>query len=623
VLTPLGGLIKEVKAATPDIIITGVIDGPLTGGLPKAVEVYVVHDIADLSIYGLGSANNGGGTDGEEFTFPAVSATAGDYIYIATESTGFTNWFGFAPDYTDSAANINGDDAIELFQNGAVIDVFGEISVDGTGEPWEYLDGWAYRVSGTGPDGSTFELANWTFSGPNALDGETSNATAAAPFPTGSYTLSGDTTDPSVTIDQGSTQPDPANTSPIVFDVVFSEDVFGFTSADVNISGMAGAPTITVTSTGSGDTYTVEVSGMASGETVTAAIPANAAQDAAGNDSEASTSTDNSVTYDSSAIFIASDGILAQTGGVILQDFGIYNTQFISLEITFTEDAYDPTGSTDPDDVTNPDNYLLIQSGPDAIYSTTSCLDVSNNGGDVLGDDIQIPTGPAVYNAATFTSTVTLNTGTPLPYGEYRLVVCGTTSVLDLAGNALNGGNDTIVNFTLVPAVLPKTGFAPGFVTQLPKQELSDSYQQYNDVSLEIPSQALKAAIVGVPVSQDGWNLAWLGNQVGWLHGTAFPSWAGNSAITAHVYDANGQPGLFKDLSGLKWGDEVIVHAYGQAYVYEVRTVDTYVQPDDISSVYQHEDYPWLTLITCKGYDDESDSYRWRVVVRAVQTKID
>ncbi|MGB0914546.1 MAG: immunoglobulin domain-containing protein, partial [Crocinitomicaceae bacterium] len=54
-----------------DLIITGVFDGPNTGGTPKGVELYILNDIADLSIYGIGSANNGGGTDGEEFTFPS------------------------------------------------------------------------------------------------------------------------------------------------------------------------------------------------------------------------------------------------------------------------------------------------------------------------------------------------------------------------------------------------------------------------------------------------------------------------------------------------------------------------------------------------------------------------
>ncbi len=188
----IAGTGPTAYAVTGDLVITGVIDGPLTGGIPKAIELYAVNDIPDLSIYGLGAANNGGGTDGVEFTFPADSVTAGTFIYVATESTAFTNFFGFAPTYTDGLApNVNGDDAIELFQSGVVVDVFGDINVDGTGQPWEYMDGWAYRVSDTGQDGSTFVLANWTFSGPNALDGETSNATAVTPFPAGTYTTGG------------------------------------------------------------------------------------------------------------------------------------------------------------------------------------------------------------------------------------------------------------------------------------------------------------------------------------------------------------------------------------------------------------------------------------------------
>jgi hypothetical protein len=170
------------------LVITGVIDGPISGGLPKAIELYATSNIADLSIYGLGSANNGGGTDGEETTLSG-SASAGDFLYIATESTEFNNFFGFTPDFVGNAALINGDDAIELFKNTSVIDVFGDINVDGTGQLWEYIDGWAYRVSGTGPDGSSFDLLNWTFSGINALDGETSNVTASTPFPLGTYTV--------------------------------------------------------------------------------------------------------------------------------------------------------------------------------------------------------------------------------------------------------------------------------------------------------------------------------------------------------------------------------------------------------------------------------------------------
>ncbi|MEM1176525.1 MAG: lamin tail domain-containing protein, partial [Pseudomonadota bacterium] len=85
------------------------------------------------------------------------------------------------------ALAVNGDDAVELFQTNEGIDVFGEIDVDGSGEPWEYADGWAYRNNGTSADASTFRIENWRFSGANALDGETTNATAATPFPIGSF----------------------------------------------------------------------------------------------------------------------------------------------------------------------------------------------------------------------------------------------------------------------------------------------------------------------------------------------------------------------------------------------------------------------------------------------------
>lgn len=171
------------------LVLTGVIDGGLSGGLPKAVEVYVLADIADLSDYGIGAANNGGGTDGVEFTFPAVAVTAGTYLHIATTAASFNTYFGFDPDYTDgNATEVNGDDAVELFKNGNVIDVFGDINVDGTGQPWDHVDGWAYRNSNTGPDGSTFVLANWSFSGTNVFDGvTTTNADATPPFPIGSY----------------------------------------------------------------------------------------------------------------------------------------------------------------------------------------------------------------------------------------------------------------------------------------------------------------------------------------------------------------------------------------------------------------------------------------------------
>lgn len=176
-----------------DMIITGIIDGPLPGGLPKAVEITALVDIADLSIYGISNANNGGASSGKaDFTLTG-SATAGQKFYIATESVQFAAFFGFEPDFTNNEANINGDDVIELFKNDAVIDAFGEVGVDGSGKVWEHTDGWAYRKSGSAPNGGTFDASEWTFSGVDALDGMTDNATATSPFPAGTFTSEGGT----------------------------------------------------------------------------------------------------------------------------------------------------------------------------------------------------------------------------------------------------------------------------------------------------------------------------------------------------------------------------------------------------------------------------------------------
>ncbi len=195
-LLTLLAILAIVPAANAQLVITGVVDGPLSYGTPKAIELFACDDIADLSVYGLGCANNGGGTDGVEYTFPADAVAAGTFIYVESANsnnpTAFADFFGFAADYDGGyAAGTNGDDAIELFLltgiDPVVVDVAGDRDTDGTGQPWEYLDGWMKRVTGTGPDGDTFVLGSWLFSGPNALDNETSNATAATPFPVGDY----------------------------------------------------------------------------------------------------------------------------------------------------------------------------------------------------------------------------------------------------------------------------------------------------------------------------------------------------------------------------------------------------------------------------------------------------
>jgi hypothetical protein len=106
---------------------------------------------------------------------------------------------------------------------------------------------------------------------------------------------------PTVTINQAAGQADPTSTSPIQFDIEFSAPVTGFVAGGVQLSGTAGATTVALT--GSGASYTASVTGMTQSGTVIATIPAGAAQDAGNSlDNTASTSTDNTVTYDLPAV---------------------------------------------------------------------------------------------------------------------------------------------------------------------------------------------------------------------------------------------------------------------------------------------------------------------------------
>ncbi len=288
-----------------------------------------------------------------------------------------------------------------------------------------------------------------------------------------------------------------------------------------------------------------------------------------------------------------------------------------SFTVTFSKDISNPAGSTSTDDATNPNNYLLINQGANGIVDTASCA------GGIATDDTRVIVTGVTYNSTTLTSRVTL--AGILPAGKYRLFVCGTTSIVDLGNNALAGngttsGTDYTFDFVVNTAIisLPDTGFAPNVVTSLPSQPAYKAYSFLGDIWLEIPTQNIRINIVGVPQSDHGWDVTWLGNDIGWLNGTAFPSWEGNSILTAHVFNSNGLPGPFVNIKNLKDGDEIIVHLYGEKYVFEVRKTRI-SRPSTTNFAFEHlEDYSYLTLITCQGYNPLTDSYLFRRIVRAV-----
>jgi LPXTG-site transpeptidase (sortase) family protein len=185
-----------------------------------------------------------------------------------------------------------------------------------------------------------------------------------------------------------------------------------------------------------------------------------------------------------------------------------------------------------------------------------------------------------------------------------------------------NDGRTGVELWQISTGALPQTGFAPDVKSDVIPKPDEVEYRSLGGMWLEIPELEQSVSILGVPKEGHSWRLDWLEpGQVGYLNGTAFPTWQGNTAISGHVYLSDGSPGPFAELDTLAWGDKIILHAWGQEYVYEVRRTMDWVDPND-DSVLEHKDHDWITLITCKGYDQERDLYHWRTVVQAVIVEI-
>ena len=164
-------------------------------------------DIPDLSLFGLGVANNGGGTDGVEVAgLPAIHLRAGSTFWVMHDhalshesANPFALYFGADSVFANGVDGVdfildgqisqNGDDAIELFYAGRTVDIYGDINQDGSGTPWDYRDAFAYRSDTTTAPSATFDIAEWTVVAPDCSDASTNNCDSlCGQYPDPSFT---------------------------------------------------------------------------------------------------------------------------------------------------------------------------------------------------------------------------------------------------------------------------------------------------------------------------------------------------------------------------------------------------------------------------------------------------
>ena len=219
------------------------------------------------------AGNLGPSSGGITITIDTVAPVAPSTpVLTAASDTGISNIDGITKDRTPTFTG--------TAEDGSTITLFNNITNVGTA----VATGGAYSVTS-----STLSAGAKTMTVKTAMD----VAGNVGSSPSTSVTI--DFTAPTVTINQAAGQADPTTATTINYTAIFSENVYGLTSAGVTLTGTATATTATIT--GGGATFNVAVSGMTKTGTVIPKVAISVATDAAGNLNPVSTTTDSTVTY--------------------------------------------------------------------------------------------------------------------------------------------------------------------------------------------------------------------------------------------------------------------------------------------------------------------------------------
>ena len=114
--------------------------------------------------------------EGTSYGSIALTGTvAAGATFVVSTSTNFLTVYGFDADQYDNTISGNGDDAYFLYSGGGfgvgtLVDIYGQIAIDGTGTPWEYTDSRAVRDGLVTQGQTTWDSGEWTITAAVALD---------------------------------------------------------------------------------------------------------------------------------------------------------------------------------------------------------------------------------------------------------------------------------------------------------------------------------------------------------------------------------------------------------------------------------------------------------------------
>jgi hypothetical protein len=285
-----------------------------------------------------------------------------------------------------------------------VVDVYGIPTVDGSGEPWDYEDSYAYRNLNINSPNTTFTLSEWTIAAPNTLDGMSDDL---APFLTPGYRALSPEND--------------------ILSFTFPEQtgsaVINSTNHTINIEVTAVAnlanltPTITISASAMINPLSGEAQDFSTSPFVYTVTAQNGTPQAwniyVTQASGVNTETDILSFYLSQQTGPATISTLNHTVGIDV----LYGTNVSALSPTITVSS---GASIDPlsgsiEDFTNPFVYTVTAEDGITVQDWTVTVTVVNSPeNDILTFSLAQQTGPAIISNSSHTVNIEVNNGTIL-----------------------------------------------------------------------------------------------------------------------------------------------------------------------------------------------------------------
>jgi hypothetical protein len=163
------------------LIISEVVDGTLSGGCPKWIEITNTGLNDFTFIEGGIIVQDGKSTDRTiDVDLAGHSIRAGECFVVCSNHGGtctgaFPIIYQIEADLYTNVLFGDGDDRYlitDTADGSNILDIYGEFGVDGTGTAWEYTEGFSYRQpEWCGGAGMSFDPIEWHLAGPGSLQG--------------------------------------------------------------------------------------------------------------------------------------------------------------------------------------------------------------------------------------------------------------------------------------------------------------------------------------------------------------------------------------------------------------------------------------------------------------------